>query len=521
MTSPKPTEHSLRTDRPALLEVAKHAPIVLAGSLGYVVLVFLLNLLIIRYATESEFGLYSLCLAFVNILAALSGLGFPQALPGYISHQLGKRLYSKAWGSVVCSFVATTLVSLSLSCLLFLTAESVSGVLGKPELTDAIKRVAFAVPLIALVNLLVCHLRAVKNVGGKVYFRDLLQPLSGVALLAIVVLGKFSFKWVLWSYPASFLITLICLLVYAGRTIPKFIPTDQYRSVTKEVLLFSLPLLGTGVLALILNWTDTLFLGYFQTSRVVGLYNGALRLGRLISIVLTSAGFIYLPIASRLYSEKGAESVGKLYESVTKWVFFLTLPLFLHMFFMPDAMLRVLFRAKYVAAAPALQFLAVGFFSHVLFGLNAMTSVSIGKPRINLASLSAALVINAILDIVLIPEYGLAGAAIASCVSLAISNAILTALVFRHSRIHPFSRSYLRMIAFAIGLVVVIFLVPVRGYLNTNLLFFVFLLIVCLGGLTVCRVVTEDDALVLRLIERKLTGNTRIMDKFQRFVGGE
>ena len=44
-------------------------------------------------------------------------------------------------------------------------------------------------------------------------------------------------------------------------------------------------------------------LGYYKTSEVVGLYNSASPLAKLLPIFLNSAGFIYPPLATALYAQ--------------------------------------------------------------------------------------------------------------------------------------------------------------------------------------------------------------------------
>ena len=53
--------------------------------------------------------------------------------------------------------------------------------------------------------------------------------------------------------------------------------------ITKELVFFSLPLLGSAIMITIVMYVDTLMLGYFKTTEIVGLYNAAHPLARFIS----------------------------------------------------------------------------------------------------------------------------------------------------------------------------------------------------------------------------------------------
>jgi O-antigen/teichoic acid export membrane protein len=77
-----------------LKSIAKGGGLILGGSFSRIVLTFLLNIIIMRYISQSEFGFFSICIVVVNIMALLSGLGFQRALPGYISCQHERILQS-------------------------------------------------------------------------------------------------------------------------------------------------------------------------------------------------------------------------------------------------------------------------------------------------------------------------------------------------------------------------------------------------------------------------------------------
>jgi O-antigen/teichoic acid export membrane protein len=97
-----------------LKSIAKGGGLILGGSFSRIVLTFLLNIIIMRYISQSEFGFFSICIVVVNIMALLSGLGFQRALPGYISCQIGMKEFCKAWSSTVASFRILSLLSTSI-----------------------------------------------------------------------------------------------------------------------------------------------------------------------------------------------------------------------------------------------------------------------------------------------------------------------------------------------------------------------------------------------------------------------
>ena len=78
---------------------------------------------------------------------------------------------------------------------------------------------------------------------------------------------------------------------------------------------------------------------------------------------LIAVGFLYFPIVSQLYARNQMKEVGRTYAVITKWLMSVSLPIFLILFFFPDAVLWLLYGEAYVPASYALQALALGFFS--------------------------------------------------------------------------------------------------------------------------------------------------------------
>ena len=500
--------------RSILKRITKGGSLVLMSTLAKMGLVFVSEVIIIRYLSTKEFGLFSLSFAFANILAVFSTLGMAAGLPAYISHQLAQKNYAKVRAVFFVSLKISISISIVVALALYASAEFISQqLLNEPLLSEGIKVFAFIIPLIALINLLTSHMRSIQQVGGKVYYKDILRPFLATVFVLFVIVMRLSFRWLLFAYAASFLITCIALFFYTKEKYFDEIPTSPPAAVTKEVLKFTMPLLGTGLIAQLIMWTDTLILGWFHSAEVVGLYNGATRIGQVATLILTSMVFLYMPIASRLYSLNDERNIHVVYATITKWVFILTLPFFLCLFGIPESVLGIILGSQYVEASHALQFLAFGFFVHILLGPNAQTMIAYGKQKINFISLFVGLLLNVVLDIFIIPIYGIVGAAVASCACLILSNSLISYCLYKISGIHPFSRNYLKLIALSITMIIILMLMSNAGLLQNHLVFFLLLaatfpVIIFLTGN-----ISREESELLAMIEIKLTGRNHLTNK--------
>jgi len=429
----------------ALQRIARGTGIVFAGTVISMFFGFLSRAVIARYFSTREYGVFNLALTVLSIALVVATLGFQNALPREVA------FYKEREPSKVRHLISTALVIVVVNSIiwvivLILEAENISQIFNEERLVYALKIVAFALPFSALTGTIISISRGFGRVREQVYFQNIVNP---TAFLVFVVIGYVlnkKFEWVFVAYLLSWATTLFVLLSDIIK-IKLFTPTFSFDpALGKELVKFSLPLMITGMLAFIMGWMDTLMLGYYKGSDVVGIYNAASPIAKLLPIFLGSTAILYLPIATSLCANGKITEMGRVYQIITKWVFLLTLPLFAIVFLFPEATITFVFSDRYVSASLALQILALGFMFHTLLGLNGMSLTIIGEPNLNLIADSFAAFMNVILNVILIPIYGLEGAALATAVSYFMANFFRSYWLYKKTRIHPFTWNYMKSI---------------------------------------------------------------------------
>ena len=445
----------------SLKKVAKGTAIAFLGMLIYMFLEFITRVIIARNATQSEYGIFSIGFVLLNFFVIISCLGLLAGTPRYIAYFRGKGDNNKVTGVISSSIQLSVIASLVCFSIFFLSSDFLAELFHLQQ-SSVLKIFAIAVPFFVAIEILASIFRGFDRVHEKAYFRDILMNVLKVLFIVSVIALGYSFLEMIYAYILSIVIASIAFIIYAIKKLP--IVTVKSTSaetdpVRKELLLFSLPLLATNALSMIIIRMDTLMLGYFKTVDVVGLYNAAHPIAQLIEIFLLSLVFIYVPITSQLYAKNLIEEMRRNYAILTKWIVSATLPFFLVILLFPEAMLNVLFSSAYAqaSAALALRILGVGMFIHVFLGPNAATLIVIGRTKLNLMDNMIGAITNVSLNLLLIPPLGIIGAAIASAISLALINALKSAQIFRIHRIHPFAWNYLKPVMTSGALISIIY----------------------------------------------------------------
>jgi len=510
-----------------LQKIAKGTGIIFIGTIIGIFIGFASRILVVRYITQSEYGIYSLALVLMNISVVISTLGLSEGAVRQIAFYRGKNDTSKVKGVVLSSLQIALIASVIISLVVFLTSDFISiKFFHSPELSNPIKIFSIAIPFFVLINIFTSIFRGFDRAEPNVYFQNILRNVLLLLLLGIVILFSLSFVGIIYAYLASIVLTCIAFAIYAMKKLPISVKGEKsvdINPIRKELLFFSLPLFAVVVLQSITTWTDTLMLGYFKMPDVVGLYNAALPLANLLPVVLTSIAFLYVPIMSQLYAKDQMEEMKRSYMVLTKWIFSATLPISLVLFLFPGTVLNFLFGSQYVGAAAALQILTAGYFIHVIFGMSGYTLIVMGKNKFLMWTALISVILNAILNIALIPLLGVIGAAIATNLSLTLRNVFWVVKLFLLSKAHPFTMNFLKPIIASIIPIFIIYTLSMSLFVSLPFWMLPVLFILFVGMYSLLILLTRsfdnEDITMLLTMEKRLGVDLALIKKvLKRFI---
>jgi O-antigen/teichoic acid export membrane protein len=167
----------------------------------------------------------------------------------------------------------------------------------------------------------------------------------------------------------------------------------------------------------ILNYNfDSIMLGFLLGPAAVGLYNAAYR-PVTAALAVPATGFIGLYAAlSRAHAES-PEFFRLLVSRSLAVSSIVALPLGICGTFFADPLIHLLFGPQYAAAVPVLQVLAWSAALVILRGTFRQALNAAGRQRLDLRCAGLAAALNVGLNVILIPRYGMMGAAAATIVS--------------------------------------------------------------------------------------------------------
>ncbi|MFC5368777.1 oligosaccharide flippase family protein [Salinirubrum litoreum] len=426
-------------DQDDVSKLLSSASLVVAGSLIYSVAQLFERIIIARALDPGAYGEVSIGLTVMGISATFALLGFSQGIPRFMSKFENP---TDVRGTLATGLLVAVITTTLITAILLLNAEFLARTFLDPGTPSSlITLFALAVPFVVLMRLGIGGIRGQENTRYKVYAENLLYPGLRLGLIAGLLGLGYGIQAAGYAYLTAAAVSAVFAVYMLHRLFPL---VGDFSLHTREMLTFSAPLVVSSLLSVIFSQTDTLMIGYFHPSEEVGFYSAAYPLATGLNLVLTSFGFMYLPVATRLDTGNKREEVDAVYKLTTKWIFVLTFPLFLTLAFFSSDVLTVVFGAEYAVAGLTLTILTIGYFTHAAAGRSKETFSALGFTKYVLLVNAISFGLNFVLNLLLIPDLARVGAAIGSATAYILGNVITLLILNRNFGISPFSRWSIR-----------------------------------------------------------------------------
>ena len=467
-------------------------------------------MLVARFYSTGEYGLYGLGVLVISFSLRFAFLGIGEGCPRYISYYRGKGDEKKVKGTITSSLIIVSISGTIITFLLFFLSDFVANqIFGIEELSTIIKIIVIGLPFWAIIDLIVGIFRGFESVKENVYFSNLSLRLLKVPFFALVIFLGLSFNYIIVVYTLSIIITCFAAIFYLIMKLPEPVKKIKKASFeTTTLLSFSLPLVFSGLGWYLISGADKIMLGILKTEEEVGLYNAAEPLAQYLTFFLHTTVFIFQPIASRLLAENRMDDLKRNYQILTKWLFTLTFPFIIVLILFPETVISTIFGEKYISAAIALQLLTIAYFVQLFLGPNGDTIIVLGKTKMLMYFTFTGGFVNIVLNYFLIPLFGIKGAALSTMISIIIINIYNTGYLFYISKIHPFRKSFISPVILSVIILSVFYYFIVDFKLDLPLIFkIVFCLMLIMFYfiiILVSKSYDEEDLQLLLLIEKRI-----------------
>lgn len=409
----------------------------LPALLGFVLLPFYS-----RHLSTTEFGIIAAMGVLSSILTVFSNLALDRAAFRFYFDSNDQEERKKVLSTFFLGSVAIAIIFFAVL------------VSSKPLLTKAYPEIDFYpyyFLTIVTISLSVCE----SFVMG--YFRIAEKPRQYLLMifLTLCLQGGLIFYFVLFKNEGALgqiralLFTAVALLpVYLTIAYLNFSLSFNWE-VFKQGASFSWPFIPTLLIAWVLNWSDSVFIANYRSMSEVGLYSMAYKISMVFFMLTGAFSLAYQPVFFRKANQVDqVEAKRNIYAIIHMASRAFILIAFLLALFSED-IVRLLLDKKYQGIYLLIRVILL---SHILSAIMGISSnlyyLQSKRSKLQLAVVSTAAVVNLVLNYLLVPSYGMYGAAWATVTAMA----ILTVMHYSFSKTSYFINIFWSKLSLIIGI---------------------------------------------------------------------
>ena len=401
-------------------------------------LAFLLQLYLARLLKVDEYGIYIYVLTWMNLLLLIVTHGWDTSTIRYVSEYTAKSKWDLLKGFLLVSKIFTLLSSLLVSGLVlsvvFILEDSL------PEyMVSVFVFGCLLLPVNTLLQTTSASIQGMKRVVMSQLPQNMIRPVFFAILLLAATFFRSSdltaSDTMLLNIVSGFLALIFSVLVFR-LIMPREISTVSAAYKTKKWFKTALPLLLVSGFIMLMNRLDILMLGAMSTTGEAGIYSVSSRIAELASFGLVVVNAVMAPMIADMYATKKQEELQTLVLQSVLGISLLTLFLSSGVIIFGKEIIN-LFGEGFESGEMALYILIAGHFVNSMTGSVGFLMTMTGQQRAAATILGSVALINVILNLILIPLYGMEGAAYATAVSMMLWNVLMVMVVRKKVGVYP------------------------------------------------------------------------------------
>jgi O-antigen/teichoic acid export membrane protein len=324
--------------------------------------------------------------------------------------------------------------------------EALGGATHVGEITDFLRVLAVFVPIGAVYVAVLGASRGFETMLPTVVVDRLGKPILqfGTVLVAVTAGATATVLAAGWA------VVIAAALVVASAWVRRLDLRNRRPSASRgatvrlpawEFWSFTLPRALAAIFRVAILWSDVVIVGALMSPRAAGIYAVSTRLLQFGAQIADAVGQATEPMFSRVLARGDTHRVQDLYQVATGWVVAATWPQYLAALIFATPLLRI-FGSDFTEGAAAVVILAASAMVGSGMGPVDVLLVMAGKSMWSFWNTAASLTVNVVLNLALIPAWGLRGAAVAWATSRVLANLLPLLQVRAHLRVHPFGRGW-------------------------------------------------------------------------------
>jgi O-antigen/teichoic acid export membrane protein len=422
-------------------------------GLGYIATFYFAH-----YLGPAVLGSYFLFLAYYGIFDLIGDGGFGGAAVKRISEGTDQNEYFTA-------FFISRAVLLCFSIAIF--------ILISPYIPDLQENGLLYWLIIALITGTAASITGTNLYGtaqvGIMQFSNLMNTIVKNLVQILAVFIGFSLGGMVAGFIAGTLATVIINLKFIKLSLSRC-----NRSHYTGLMSFSIWTFLSSGGALIFTYADTILIGLFMTETDVGIYRVAFQLTSVASFIVLAFHTVLFPRISKWHTEKNFSLIEYSMGKAFTYSLFIAIPMTAGGIILSEKLLYYLYGASFVSGAPVLVILLFVQMANIFMFLLTMCLNAMDMPKTSFYITAGSALLNILLNILLIPQYGITGAAVASLVTISLNATLAYTMLKSSLHIRIDKKVVLHLLVsvliMSLALLACVYIFPIRDFVGLMLI---------------------------------------------------
>ncbi|QCJ45906.1 flippase [Haloprofundus sp. MHR1] len=380
------------------------------------------------------FGKYAIIIGMIVLAGTASRLGLSRGIIKYADSTDRQRSAPIFLTSIAISLVTGSAIAVSM-----IVFSAKIGRLFNFDVVTLLYISVWSIPFVAASGVIANGLRAFNSARDYIIIDLILKP----SLVFVFPVSLIALNTGIVGALGGYAVAQIVIFLVAFSFVPRSRDDSLFVSASRasDLLRFSIPVLGSTLSTFLLLWIDKFILGALRSASEAGIYQASFKLASVLVIPSFALGLLIEPLFATL--EEDVDQIRDLYPVFSRWLFISTITGFVLLIGFRNTLLS-LFGREFIQGGVALMLIATAHVVHSLAGPAAHSLNMAVSSRLDLINTGIAVIANVVLNILLIPQFGYVGAAVATASSMALMEALRLLEIYQYLGINPFSKDHLR-----------------------------------------------------------------------------
>lgn len=436
-------------------EVARGAFINLIGNLGKFSH-FGFDIIAARVIGQHIFGYYSTTWLIMHLSFIVCYFGAHRLIIDFTVKNRDKD-NDDFYKGVLAYLILSLMLSGILVILIYLFSRDIAVALNKPPLEEYLKIIVWSAPFYCATTIFLSATRGLKIMKLWVLVRTGFEPLSDLVMISSLffIIGLSSAPF--YAKVITFILgTSVSLYVFNKHFSLKLIfGSRPDKRIWKRVLSFGFPVMSADFLSIVTLRLDIIPLSILVPSAQVAVFQVVLNISNIMRNLPQAIDPIMMPVVVELKHRNDLRALENIYAILIRAGLFLSFGFFILVSIFGDLLLSI-YGNDFVSGATALVLVCFGIMIHTTFSSIEPILVMSGFPYLNLFNNLFFVAVNLIIDFLLIPSYGIFGAAIGSVSASLITSVIQVFELYFVLKLRPLKWNLFKIFIFGGGFFAII-----------------------------------------------------------------